>query len=240
MTFNRASRTPAVPTLPQGEQIAAYPTYLEAQKAVDHLSDKAFPVQHVTIVGTDLRMVERVTGRLTYSRVALAGLASGAWFGLFVGLLLSLFANADQPALPILPAIAIGAAFGILFSVISYSLTGGKRDFTSSSQIVASSYSLLCGTEHAHKARGLLMEMPGGRPVPVARPEPAPAASPAPAPSPASPAPAPDPAPSPASAPAPGVPAQHSDRDRVGSTDDGPAPEPPTDGPAAPRGTEPA
>lgn len=157
MSLNRTSRVPGVPTLPRGEQIAAYPTYLEAQKAVDHLSDKEFPVQHVTIVGADLKMVERVTGRLTYSRVALAGLASGAWFGLFVGLLLSLFSGAEQAAaLPILPAIAIGAAFGILFSVISYALTGGKRDFTSSSQIVASSYAILCAAEHAPKARSLL------------------------------------------------------------------------------------
>lgn len=161
MTLNRSTRVPAVPTLPRGEQIAAYDTYLEAQKAVDHLSDKTFPVQHVTIVGADLRMVERVTGRLTYSRVALAGLATGAWFGLFVGLLLSLFTSDDGGVPPIFPAIAIGAAFGILFSVISYALTGGKRDFTSSSQIVASTYALLCAGEHAHRARGLLTE-PGG------------------------------------------------------------------------------
>jgi hypothetical protein len=158
---------PGVPTLPKGELIAAYPTYLEAQNAVDHLSDEAFPVQHVTIVGTDLRMVERVTGRLTYARVALAGLASGAWFGLFVGLLLSIFSTGDGTALPILPAIGIGAAFGMLFSVISYSLTGGKRDFTSSSQIVATSYAVLCETEHAHRARGLLGKLDGGRPGPV-------------------------------------------------------------------------
>ena len=155
MSMNRMTRPPQVPTPPQGEQIASYATYLEAQRAVDHLSDKEFPVQHVTIVGTDLAMVERVTGRLTYSRVALAGLASGAWFGLFVGLLLSLFSS-DGSALPIFPAVAIGAAFGILFSVISFSLSGGKRDFTSASQIVASSYSLLCVGEHAHKARALL------------------------------------------------------------------------------------
>lgn len=174
MSMNRTSRVPAVPTLPKGEQIARYPTYLEAQKAVDHLSDKEFPVQHVTIVGTDLQMVERVTGRLTYSRVALAGLASGAWFGLFVGLLLSLFASEGSPTLPILPAIAIGAAFGILFSVISYALTGGKRDFTSSSQIVASTYSLLCAGEHAHQARALLSELGGtvGGQPPTAPPPP--------------------------------------------------------------------
>lgn len=173
MTMNRTSRPPAVPTLPQGEQVARYPAYLDAQRAVDHLSDKEFPVQHVTIVGTDLQMVERVTGRLTYPRVALAGLASGAWFGLFVGVLLSLFASPEDTVLPIFPAIAIGAAFGILFSVISYALTGGRRDFTSTSQIVASSYALLCAAEHAHKARALLAEVGGtvgGLGGPVGRP----------------------------------------------------------------------
>ncbi|KGM09951.1 general stress protein [Cellulomonas carbonis] len=170
MSMNRSARVPGVPTLPKGEQIAAYGTYLEAQKAVDHLSDKEFPVQHVTIVGTDLRMVERVTGRLTYSRVALAGLASGAWFGLFVGLVLSIFSSPGVGAGTIVPAVAIGAAFGILFSVISYAFTGGKRDFTSASQIVAGSYAVLCAAEHAGKARTLLTELGGGRPWPPAQP----------------------------------------------------------------------
>lgn len=217
MSLNRTSRVPGVPTLPRGEQIAAYPTYLEAQKAVDHLSDKEFPVQHVTIVGADLKMVERVTGRLTYSRVALAGLASGAWFGLFVGLLLSLFSGAEQAALPILPAIAIGAAFGILFSVISYALTGGKRDFTSSSQIVASSYAILCAAEHAHKARSLLSTLgattgpavPGTATAPTQAP-PTQQAPQAPAPpaqrAPASPTSAAPPQPGPSAPPTPDAP----------------------------------
>jgi hypothetical protein len=172
MTMNRpagASRATRVPTLPTGEHVASYGTYLDAQRAVDHLADNEFPVTAVTIVGTDLRMVERVTGRLTYSRVAIAGLASGAWFGLFVGLLLSLFSGSDQAVLPIFPAMAIGAAFGILFSVISYSLTRGRRDFTSTSQIVAGAYSLLCASEHAGKARGMLMQL-GGMLVPVQPP----------------------------------------------------------------------
>jgi hypothetical protein len=174
MTMNRpaaASRAPRVPTLPTGEHVASYGTYLDAQRAVDHLADNEFPVQAVTIVGTDLRMVERVTGRLTYSRIALAGLASGAWFGLFVGLLLSIFSGEEQAVLPIFPAMAIGAAFGILFSVISYSLTGGRRDFTSTSQIVAGSYALLCAAEHAGRARSMLMQL-GGMLLPVQPPAP--------------------------------------------------------------------
>ncbi len=159
MSFTRATRVPTAPTLPQGELVASYGTYLEAQRAVDHLADKQFPVQHVTIVGTDLRMVERVTGRLSYPRVALAGFASGAWFGLFVGLLLSMFGSAGSSIM--FAAILIGGAFGLLFSVITYSFTGGKRDFTSTSQIVAASYALLCGAEQANKARTLLQEIGG-------------------------------------------------------------------------------
>lgn len=150
-----------VPTPPRGVEIAAYDSYLEAQRAVDFLSDEQFPVQHVTIVGTDLKMVERVTGRLTYARVALAGAASGAWFGLFVGLLLSLFSSGSTMFATVVPALLIGAGFGILFGVISFALTGGRRDFTSTSQIVASRYAVLCADEHAGDARQVLMRLPG-------------------------------------------------------------------------------
>ncbi|MDN6762726.1 general stress protein, partial [Acidipropionibacterium jensenii] len=40
--------------------------YQTAQKIVDHLSDQEFPVENLCIVGTDLRTVERVTGRKTW------------------------------------------------------------------------------------------------------------------------------------------------------------------------------
>jgi len=137
------SNQPGLPTPPRGDTIAQFATYLEAQRAVDYLSDNHFPVQAVTIVGVDLQMVERVTGRLTYSRVATAGLLSGAWFGLFVGLLLTIFGSGR--GVSVFAAIIIGAAFGGLFGLISYSFTGGRRDFTSTSQIVAGEYRVLRG-----------------------------------------------------------------------------------------------
>lgn len=145
---------PKIPTMPQGNEIAVYSTYLKAQKAVDKLSDEGFAVQGVTIVGHDLHMVERVLGRLTYPRIAIGGFASGAWFGLFVGLLLSLFGTGDSTV--IITALLIGGAFGLLFSVLSYAMTRGKRDFTSSSQIVAARYVLLCIADTAGEARSLL------------------------------------------------------------------------------------
>jgi hypothetical protein len=160
MSMSRQSVVPRVPTLPKGEEIAAYDSYLEAQKAVDYLSDEKFAVQHVTIVGTDLRMVERVTGRLTYGRVALAGALSGAWFGFFVGLLLTLFAGGEASVLVV--ALALGAGFGLMFSVLSYAFTGGRRDFTSQSQIVASTYAILCASEQAAEARRMLADSPSG------------------------------------------------------------------------------
>jgi heat induced stress protein YflT len=155
----RGQQQPGLPTPPQGDVVAQYRTYLEAQKAVDYLSDNHFPVRAVTIVGVGLQMVERVTGRLTYSRVALAGLASGAWFGLFVGLLISLFGNAE--GFSVFAAVFIGAAFGLLFGLISYALTGGRRDFTSTSQIVAGEYQIRCLTEQAGQAMQLLNRLAG-------------------------------------------------------------------------------
>src|SRR5262245_16264034 len=67
--------------------VATYADYASAQRAVDFLSDQNFPVQHTAIIGTDLRLVEKVLGRLTTARAALAGASGGAWFGLLIGLL---------------------------------------------------------------------------------------------------------------------------------------------------------
>src|SRR5690606_21961957 len=76
-------RGAALPTLPRGDVLGTYDTYDAAQEVVDRLARAEFPVKQVSIVGSDLRTVERVTGKMTYGRAALAGAASGAWFGLF-------------------------------------------------------------------------------------------------------------------------------------------------------------
>jgi hypothetical protein len=81
-----------------GEVVASYPTYGEAQQAIDRLADGSFPLQYSEIVGRDLRLVERVTGRMTDGRAAAAGAATGAWFGLFIGLLVGLFTVGPRQA----------------------------------------------------------------------------------------------------------------------------------------------
>jgi hypothetical protein len=149
--------------IPRGQVVGTYDTYLEAQRAVDFLSDKEFPVQHVSIVGSDLRMVENVLGRMTRGRAAAAGAATGAWFGLFVGVLLSAFADDGTNVLVlILSAIAYGAVFGAVFGFVGHAMSGGRRDFTSRSKIVASSYEVRCTWAEADRAREVLAGLTQG------------------------------------------------------------------------------
>ena len=149
--------------LPRGQVIGTYDTYAEAQRAVDFLSDEQFPVEHVSIVGSDLRMVENITGRLTRGRAALLGAGTGVWMGLFVGLLLSLFAADDtNTPLLILSAVLYGALFGAVFGFIGHALSGGKRDFTSRSRIVSSRYEIICKWTEADRAREVLSRLPTG------------------------------------------------------------------------------
>ena len=140
-----------------GVQVGSYESYEQAQAAVDHLSDEKFPVENVTIIGTDLRMVERVLGRLTRGRAIGAGAAGGAWWGLFVGLLLGLFTTDGGDWIgSIVAGLLIGLVFGALFGAMGYAATSGKRDFTSTSKIVAGRYDVMCAPPQAEQARDIL------------------------------------------------------------------------------------
>lgn len=145
-------------TLDYPMSLGTFDTYQEAQKAVDYLSDNNFPVQNVLIVGTDLKQLERVTGRLTRGRVALGGLLSGAWLGAFVGLVFSLFEDSSTIA-RMLSTVAFGAVFGLVWALIGYAATRGQRDFTSVSQVVATRYEVLTEHKLAQQARELLTAM---------------------------------------------------------------------------------
>lgn len=141
--------------------LGVYDRYEQAQRAVDFLSDEQFPVQNCMIVGTDLKQVERVTGRLTTQRVAVGGLLSGVWMGIFVGLVLSLFGNDN--ALGVIVATAIfGALFGLIWALVGYAATRGQRDFTSVSQVVATRYEVLVEHKYAERGRELLAKLAQG------------------------------------------------------------------------------
>jgi hypothetical protein len=139
--------------------LGVHDSYEEAQAAVDYLSDHEFPVEDVLIVGTDLKQLERVTGRLTQGRVIGAGALSGMWFGLFVGTIFAIFDPNGFNVLTVVSTVAVGAVFGAVWGWVGYRLTGGQRDFTSVSQVVAAKYEVLCEHRHVQRGRELLAQM---------------------------------------------------------------------------------
>jgi hypothetical protein len=93
------------------EVVVSYPTYSQAQLAIDHLSDSSFPVEHTAIVGRDLSLVELVTGRMTKARATVMGAFGGAWFGLFIGLFVGIFTIGPVWLSLVLAGIVIGAVW---------------------------------------------------------------------------------------------------------------------------------
>ena len=147
--------------MPRGEEVASFASYAEAQHAVDSLSDEGFPVQCLTIIGTDLRQVERITGRMSWGRAVAAGAGSGLWIGLFFGAMMSLVGSeAVGGGVSMVTAVLLGVVWGIVFQVGSYALTRGRRDFTSVSQVVASRYSIIA-SDRAAEATLALADVPG-------------------------------------------------------------------------------
>jgi hypothetical protein len=142
-----------------GEVVATYDTYVEAERAVDHLSDSGYPVEHVEIVGRDLRLVEQVTGRLTTARAAGAGAATGAWFGLFIGLLVGLFTTDSEWLGLVLGGLVIGAVWGAIFGFFAQWATRGRRDFSSARGIVATRYDVTVSRDQLDRARQLLSQL---------------------------------------------------------------------------------
>ncbi len=139
--------------------LGVHDSYEEAQQVVDYLSDHEFPVQDVLIVGTDLKQLERVTGRLTQRRVVGAGALSGMWFGLFVGTIFAIFDPQGFSMVTVLSTVLLAAVFGAIWGYFGYRLTGGQRDFTSVSQVVAAKYEVLCEHKHVQRGRELLAQM---------------------------------------------------------------------------------
>lgn len=162
MSNQSAFGTRPAPSVPKGDVLGTYDTYLEAQKVVDRLAKAEFDVAHLSIVGSDLKTVERVTGRLTYPRAALAGAASGAWLGLFFGLVFTLFSPLSAQLFGLVgAALLIGAGFGAIFGVVGYAITRRNRDFTSTHQVVASNYQVIIDPEFTAKAQSVLSEPAG-------------------------------------------------------------------------------
>ncbi|WP_020661782.1 general stress protein [Amycolatopsis benzoatilytica] len=157
-TFSQQQARPQLPTLPTGWPIGSYESYEQAQRAVDHLANADFPVADVTIVGVQPMLVERVAGRMTWGRMLSSAAMSGAVFGLFLGLVLSLL-NPAGGMLVIVLGLAAGIVFNVAFGALGYAANRNKRGFISQSQLVAQRYDVLSQPRNAEKGRELLADL---------------------------------------------------------------------------------
>lgn len=149
-------------SIPVGRHaLGSYPQYEQAQAVVDHLSDNGFPVEKVTIVGADLRLVERVTGRLTRGKAAAAGAASTGWLGFLFGLFVGIFADSSTAPFELaLYGLVFGAIAGAILGFAAHAATHGRRDFSSMTGLAATSYEVLVEQDGAQEAERLIAMIP--------------------------------------------------------------------------------
>ncbi|MFG2660146.1 general stress protein [Streptomyces sp. NPDC048425] len=144
--------------------INSYPTYREAERAVDHLSDQGFPIERVAIVGQELQLVEQLIGRLGYGEAALHGAASGALPGALIGWIFGLLNWLDPVVSGLVLALyglVFGAVVGALFGLLLHTAQGGRRDFTSVRTLQPSRYDVVADEEVADEAARLLAGLDG-------------------------------------------------------------------------------
>jgi hypothetical protein len=141
--------------------VASYSSYRDAERAVDFLSDRRFPVQRVAIVGRDLETGVAVNGPLGYGRAALNAGATGAVLGLLFGWLFGLFNWVD----PLVTSLTLalygllwGAVVGALLGLLLHALSGGHRDFASVGGVRANRYELMVDDEVADDAARILSQ----------------------------------------------------------------------------------
>jgi uncharacterized membrane protein len=155
---------PRTATATSRRTIASYSTYAEAERAVDWLSDHGFAVERSAIVGTGLRSVEQVTGRMTQGRAAQVGAGQGALIGALFALLFGIFFTGPDFVELLLYSLTLGALFGALYGALfQYAASGGKRDFVSASNIEADRYDVQVDEEAADEATRVLGGMPATR-----------------------------------------------------------------------------
>jgi hypothetical protein len=142
--------------------VASFGTYEEAERAVDLLSDRRFPVERTAIVARDLEYVEQVTGRMTYWRAMGLGALNGAVIGLLIGWLFGLF-NWFDPIVSAfwlaLDGLWFGALVGAALGLIAHALTGGRRDFAAVGGFRAKHYDVVADEPFADEAERMLADL---------------------------------------------------------------------------------
>jgi uncharacterized membrane protein len=141
--------------------VATFTAYAEAERAVDYLADRNFPVERVSIVGRDVRLVEKVLGRVGYPQAVLHGAGGGAVTGALIGWIFGLFDWVSPLVAGLwlaLDGLVFGAIVGAIFGALFKWLEHGRRDFASVRTMVPDRYDLLVDSAVADRADQILHE----------------------------------------------------------------------------------
>ena len=137
-------------SLPRGETLATFDAYVSAQKLINSLVSEGVPFRSLSIVGTDVNLVERVTGKIGYGRAALSSAMSGSWLGVLAGLIFVIVSPTDVIT-PIVAGGIIGAGIGMVVGMMLFTLAGSnRRSYRSMQHIIAQSYRVVVEPE-AHQ-----------------------------------------------------------------------------------------
>jgi hypothetical protein len=151
--------------IPTGEVLKTFGTYPEAQSFVSSLVNDGVEPTALSIVGSEVALVERVIGQMGYGRAAMSSAMSGSWLGVLAGLVFVVL-NPEDFVTPILAGLLIGAGAGMLVGMILFTLTKGpKRNFRSVQQVIAQKYAVLV-TGSAHAAALAAMSPSGEKEAP--------------------------------------------------------------------------
>jgi hypothetical protein len=149
-------------SIPTGHSLGEFSSYKEATDFVNRLIEGEFAAAKISIIGSDLKLVERVRGRLGYGRVALGGALTGIWIGLLLAILfgagIEVTADNQINYVPerFIAALVIGIGVGMLINILRFSFSKNKRNFVSAPVSVAQSYQVVVPNEAADAAREAL------------------------------------------------------------------------------------
>ena len=150
-------------SLPRGETLATFDAYVSAQKLINSLVSEGVPFRSLSIVGTDVNLVERVTGKIGYGRAALSSAMSGSWLGVLAGLIFVIVSPTDVIT-PIVAGGIIGAGIGMVVGMVLFTLAGSnRRSYRSMQHIIAQSYRVVVEPEAHQQALAAMKASQAGR-----------------------------------------------------------------------------
>ena len=144
--------------IPSGETLESFDSYPPAREMIHTLIAHGVKAGALSIVGSDVTVVEKVQGKVGYGRAALSAGMSGSWLGLLAGLVFVVVSPTDFVT-PVVGGLLIGAGVGMVVGIVLFSSSRSRqRRYRSSQQIIAASYRVVIDAAESASARAALKE----------------------------------------------------------------------------------